>query len=87
LTLTTHVRLFREKLGQEREYCNSIISVRSVPTVQGRWTKVERIGVVPFYEDIVTMDLLMGVRHSGPNPPIVYFDDFSLTPVSGDGGY
>jgi hypothetical protein len=87
LTLTTHVRLFQEEPGQKREYCNSIISVRSVPVVTGQWTKVEKIGVVPFYEHIVTMDILIGVRHSGSDPPVVYFDDFSLTPMSGDGGY
>ena len=73
--------------GQEREYCNSIISVRSVPVVKGQWTKVEKTGVVTFYEHIVTLDILMGVRHSGSDPPVVNFDDFSLTPVSGDGGY
>ena len=61
--------------------------MRSVPVTQGAWTKVERAGVVPYYENIVTIDLLLGVRHSGSNPPIVYFDDFSLTPVSTDGDY
>ena len=66
---------------------DAIGSVRSVPVTQGEWTKVERMGVVPFYEDIVTMDLMVGARHSGGDPPIVYLDDISLTPVSGDGGY
>jgi len=86
LTLTTHLRLFQQNPGEEREYCNAVVSVRSVPVKQGAWTKVEKMGVVPFYENTVTLDLLLGVRHSGSKPPIVYFDDFSLTPVSGDGG-
>ena len=42
--------------------------------------------MVPFYEHIVTLDVLMVVRHSGSKPPVVYLDDFSLTPISGDGG-
>lgn len=87
LTLTTHLRLFQQIPDKEREYCNSVVSVRNVPVTQGEWTKVEKMGVVPFYENIVTLDLLLGIRHSGSKPPIVYFDDFSLTPVSGDGGY
>lgn len=87
LTLTTHVRLFQQKPGEPREYCNSIVSVRSVPVVPGQWTKVEKMGVVPYYDDIVTLDVLIGLRHSGADPPVVYFDDFDLTPISGDGGY
>lgn len=82
LTLTTHVRLFQQKPGKSREYCTTIISVRSVPVTQGVWTKVERMGVVPYYENIVAMDMTLGARHSGSDPPVVYFDDFSLTPIS-----
>ena len=87
LTLTTHIGLFQQNPGQGRQYCNSIVSVRSVPVTQGVWTKVERQGVVPFYEKIVALDVILGVKHSGSDPPIVYFDDFSLTAISGDGGY
>jgi hypothetical protein len=69
-----------------RDYRTSVVSVRSVPVTRGVWTKVERMGVVPFLENIVTLDLVLGVKHSGASPPIVYFDDFSLTPLSVDGG-
>ena len=58
-----------------------------MPVTQGVWTKVEKQGVVPFYEKIVTLDVILGVKHSGSDPPIVYFDDFSLTPISRDGAY
>jgi hypothetical protein len=79
----SRLRLFQPNPGQEREYCNSVVSVRSVPVTQGAWTKVEKMGVTPFCEAIVTLDLLLGIRRSGSKPPIVYFDDFSLTPVAG----
>jgi len=30
---------------------------------------------------------LMDVRHSGTDPPVIYYDDFSLTCISRASGY